>query len=156
MIGIVCFIPFSRPSTVKESAEGSLQLSSYPSRLHAKGLGSERKHTQCHQRGRERAEEEPDRADRVVEVRRQQRLAGRIGRVGDYRQAAQSFLKGYREYPKSRKAADSLLKLGLSLNRLGQKEQACAAFTQLGGQFPKAAEARKRAQTEAKRAGCAA
>ena len=75
---------------------------------------------------------------------------------GDYRQAAQSFLKGYREYPKSRKAADSLLKLGLSLNRLGQKEQACAAFTQLGGQFPKAAEARKRAQTEAKRAGCAA
>ncbi|MBL8906343.1 MAG: tol-pal system protein YbgF [Rhizobiales bacterium] len=75
---------------------------------------------------------------------------------GDYRQAAQSFLKGYREYPKSRKAADSLLKLGLSLNRLGQKEQACAAFTQLGSQFPKAAEARKRAQTEAKRAGCAA
>jgi tol-pal system protein YbgF len=73
---------------------------------------------------------------------------------GDYRQAAQSFLKGYREYPKGRKAADSLLKLGLSLNRLGQKEQACAAFTQLGGQFPKAAEARKRAQTEAKRAGC--
>ena len=65
---------------------------------------------------------------------------------GDYRQAAQSFLKGYREYPKSRKAADSLLKLGLSLNRLGQKEQACAAFTQLGGQFPKAAEARKRAR----------
>jgi len=73
---------------------------------------------------------------------------------GDYRQAAQSFLKGYREYPKGRKAADSLLKLGLSLNRLGQKEQACAAFGQLGGQFPKAAEARKRAQTEAKRAGC--
>ncbi len=73
---------------------------------------------------------------------------------GDYRQAAQTFLKGYREYPKSRKAADSLLKLGLSLNRLGQKEQACAAFSQLGGQFPKAAEARKRAQTEAKRAGC--
>jgi tol-pal system protein YbgF len=74
---------------------------------------------------------------------------------GDYRQAAQSFLKGYREFPKSRKAADSLLKLGLSLNRLGQKEQACAAFSQLGGQFPKAAEARKRAQSEAKRAGCA-
>jgi tol-pal system protein YbgF len=73
---------------------------------------------------------------------------------GDYRQAAQSFLKGYREFPKSRKAADSLLKLGLSLNRLGQKEQACAAFSQLGGQFPKAAEARKRAQSEAKRAGC--
>jgi tol-pal system protein YbgF len=73
---------------------------------------------------------------------------------GDYRQAAQSFLKGYKEFPKSRKAADSLLKLGLSLNRLGQKEQACAAFLQVGGQFPKAAETRKRAQSEAKRAGC--
>lgn len=74
---------------------------------------------------------------------------------GDYKQAAQAFLSGYRDFPKSRKAADSLLKLGLSLNRLGQKEQACAAFAQVGSQFPKAAEARKRAQTESKRGGCA-
>jgi tol-pal system protein YbgF len=73
---------------------------------------------------------------------------------GDYKQAAQAFLSGYRDFPKSRKAADSLLKLGLSLNRLGQKEQACAAYTQVSSQFPKAAEARKRAQSEIKRAGC--
>ena len=73
---------------------------------------------------------------------------------GDYKQAAQAFLTGYRDYPKSRKAADSLLKLGLSLNRLGQKEQACAAFSQVGSQFPKAAEARKRAQVESRRGGC--
>jgi tol-pal system protein YbgF len=73
---------------------------------------------------------------------------------GDYKQAAQAFLSGYRDFPKSRKAADSLLKLGLSLNRLGQKEQACAAYMQVGSQFPKAAEARKRAQSELKRAGC--
>jgi tol-pal system protein YbgF len=73
---------------------------------------------------------------------------------GDYKQAAQAFLSGYRDFPKSRKAADSLLKLGLSLNRLGQKEQACAAFSQVGSQFPKAAEARKRAQVEIKRGGC--
>jgi tol-pal system protein YbgF len=73
---------------------------------------------------------------------------------GDYKQAAQAFLSGYRDFPKSRKAADSLLKLGLSLNRLGQKEQACAAYMQVGSQFPKAAEARKRAQSEIKRAGC--
>jgi tol-pal system protein YbgF len=73
---------------------------------------------------------------------------------GDYKQAAQAFLSGYRDFPKSRKAADSLLKLGLSLNRLGQKEQACAAYTQVGSQFPKAVEARKRAQSEIKRAGC--
>jgi tol-pal system protein YbgF len=73
---------------------------------------------------------------------------------GDYKQAAQAFLSGYRDFPKSRKAADSLLKLGLSLNRLGQKEQACAAYMQVGSQFPKAVEARKRAQSELKRAGC--
>ena len=73
---------------------------------------------------------------------------------GDYKQAAQAFLSGYRDFPKSRKAADSLLKLGLSLNRLGQKEQACAAYMQVGSQFPKAAEAKKRAQSEIKRAGC--
>ena len=73
---------------------------------------------------------------------------------GDYKQAAQAFLSGYRDFPKSRKAPDSLLKLGLSLNRLGQKEQACAAYIQVGSQFPKAVEARKRAQSEIKRAGC--
>lgn len=73
---------------------------------------------------------------------------------GDYKQAAQAFLSGYRDFPKSRKAADSLLKLGLSLNRLGQKEQACAAYMQVGSQFPKSAEAKKRAQSELKRAGC--
>lgn len=73
---------------------------------------------------------------------------------GDYRSAAQAFLTGYKEFPKSRKAADSLLKLGLSLNRLGQKEQACASYAAVGEQFPKAAEARKRAQTEMGRAGC--
>ncbi|MFL5260473.1 MAG: tol-pal system protein YbgF [Hyphomicrobiales bacterium] len=73
---------------------------------------------------------------------------------GDYKGAAQAFLVAYRDFPKSRKAADSLLKLGLSLNRLGQKQQACAAYSQVDTQFPKATEARKRAQSEMKRAGC--
>jgi tol-pal system protein YbgF len=73
---------------------------------------------------------------------------------GDYKQAAQSFLSGYQDFPKSRKAPDSLLKLGLSLNRLGQKQQACAALLAVGEKFPKAAEARKRAGSEAQRAGC--
>ena len=72
----------------------------------------------------------------------------------DFKQAAQSFLKGYRQYPKSRRAADSLLKLGISLGRLGQKQQACAAYGAVTSEYPKAVEARKRAQSEAKRAGC--
>jgi tol-pal system protein YbgF len=73
---------------------------------------------------------------------------------GDYRQAAQNFLAGYKDYPKSRRAPDSLLKLGMSLNKLGQTQQACASFGALGGQFPNAVDAKKRAQAESKRAGC--
>jgi len=74
----------------------------------------------------------------------------------DFRQAAQAFLQGYKQYPKSRRAADSLLKLGISLNRMGQKQQACASYEAVSSEYPKAVEARKRAQAEAKRAGCAA
>ena len=73
---------------------------------------------------------------------------------GDFRQAAQNFLHGYKNYPKSRRAPDSLLKLGISLNKLGQTQQACAAFGALGGEFPNAIDAKKRAQAESKRAGC--
>jgi tol-pal system protein YbgF len=73
---------------------------------------------------------------------------------GDYRQAAQNFLSGYKDYPKSRRAPDSLLKLGMSLNKLGQTQQACASFGAIGGQFPNAVDAKKRAQAEFKRAGC--
>jgi tol-pal system protein YbgF len=72
----------------------------------------------------------------------------------NYSEAAQNYLTGYKQYPKSRRAADSLLKLGLSMNKLGQKEQGCAALGSVGSEFPKAVEANKRAQLEFKRAGC--
>ncbi len=72
----------------------------------------------------------------------------------EYSDAAQNYLTGYKQFPKSRRAADSLLKLGLSLNKLGQKEQGCAALGSVGSEFPKAVEANKRAQAEYKRAGC--
>ena len=73
----------------------------------------------------------------------------------DYKRAAANFLQGYKKYPGSRRAPDSLLKLGISLNRLGQSEQACAAYAAVSAEYPKAVDARKRAQAEAKRAGCA-
>ena len=73
----------------------------------------------------------------------------------DFKRAAANFLQGYKKYPKSRRAPDSLLKLGISLNRLGQDEQACAAFAAVSSEYPKAVDARKRAQAEGKRAGCA-
>jgi tol-pal system protein YbgF len=73
---------------------------------------------------------------------------------GEYKQAAQFFLTGFEEFPKSRKAADSLVKLGMSLNRLGQRDQACAAFAAVPDRFPKATEAKKRAAAEQKRGKC--
>jgi len=73
---------------------------------------------------------------------------------GDSKQAAQNFLQAYKTYPKSRRAPDSLLKLGMALNKMGQKDQACAALNSVGTEFPRAVEAKKRASAEYKRAGC--
>ena len=73
---------------------------------------------------------------------------------GNYQEAARNFLQGYKNYPKSRRAPDSLLKLGLSLRKLDQRDQACAALGSVATEFPRAVEAKKRAQAELKRAGC--
>ncbi|WP_159104359.1 tol-pal system protein YbgF [Sneathiella glossodoripedis] len=54
---------------------------------------------------------------------------------GDYNNAASSFLNGYQNYPDSSKAADNLLKLGMTLGRMDQIEEACATFVQLDRQF---------------------
>ena len=45
-----------------------------------------------------------------------------------YNDAATAFAFGYQKYPKSGKGADDLLKLGMSLGSLGQKQDACSAF----------------------------
>ena len=73
---------------------------------------------------------------------------------GNYQEAARNFLQGYKNYPKSRRAPDSLLKLGLSLKKLDQRDQACAALASVSNEFPRAVEAKKRADAEIKRAGC--
>ena len=68
---------------------------------------------------------------------------------GQYKAAASAFLKGYQSYGKGAKAPDSLLKLAMSLDRLGQKEAACASFAELGTRFPNAtANVKTRAQAE--------
>ncbi len=74
---------------------------------------------------------------------------------GQYKKAAQAFLTGYRDYGKSPKAPDSMLKLGMSLRQLGQKKHACETFSQIKGRFPKAsADVKRLAVREHKRAGC--
>lgn len=53
----------------------------------------------------------------------------------DYRKAAHEFLKGYKTYKTSAKAPDNLLKLGMSLQRLGQSEAACQTYAQLSDKY---------------------
>jgi len=74
---------------------------------------------------------------------------------GQYKDAADSFLKGYTVYAKSTKAPDSLLKLAMSLKRLGQKDAACQTFGELGVRFPQAPDhIKQRARSERRRSGC--
>jgi tol-pal system protein YbgF len=74
---------------------------------------------------------------------------------GQYRAAAGAFLKGYQTYAKNAKAPESLLKLAMSLQRLGQKDAACSSFSELSTKFPSApAHVKTTAQTERQRAGC--
>ncbi|HRD78872.1 MAG TPA: tol-pal system protein YbgF, partial [Hyphomicrobiaceae bacterium] len=74
---------------------------------------------------------------------------------GMYQQAARSFLKGYQTYKASPKAPDSLLKLAMSLDHLGQRGDACATYAELAQKFPQAPQnVKNRAQTERSRLGC--
>jgi tol-pal system protein YbgF len=74
---------------------------------------------------------------------------------GQYRAAASAFLKGYQTYGKSEKAPESLLKLAMSLQRLGQKDAACSSFNELNVKFPNApARVKSAAQSERQRVGC--
>jgi tol-pal system protein YbgF len=57
---------------------------------------------------------------------------------GQYKSAAGAFLTGYRTYQRSTKAPDSLLKLAMSLDRLGQRAAACSTLSELGAKFPNA------------------
>jgi len=69
--------------------------------------------------------------------------------------ATAAFLKGYQGYPKGAKAPDSLLKLGMSLTAMKKTAEACAAFNQLGKEFPNAPpHVKDAAGRERGKAGC--
>ncbi len=74
---------------------------------------------------------------------------------GNYKAAADAFLTGYKTFRKGQKAPDSLMKLAMSLSRLGEKDAACSAFAALENDFPKVqAQLRRKAEAERTRAGC--
>jgi tol-pal system protein YbgF len=72
-----------------------------------------------------------------------------------YQDAAFSFAEGFQTFPKNNKAPDSLLKLGMSLERLKKRKEACTAYSRLLSTFPKSAPRLKaRVQREQRRAKC--
>jgi tol-pal system protein YbgF len=73
----------------------------------------------------------------------------------NYDQAAKTFAEGYQKYPKSPKAPDTLLKLGMSLIQLNRKKDACEVLSALQHRYPNApANVKQAAQRERQRAGC--
>ena len=55
-----------------------------------------------------------------------------------YTDAASAYLEGYQKYPKSEKAPINLLKLGVSLVQIGEKDQGCLMITGVQKEYPKA------------------
>ena len=73
----------------------------------------------------------------------------------DYEAAARTFLEGYQASKQGRKAPDNLLKLGISLRRLGQDADACTTLRELvEGYRLAAANLLDRARTEISELGC--
>ena len=74
---------------------------------------------------------------------------------GQYKNAADAFLKGYKKYKSGDKAPDTLLKLGMALAELGQKDAACSTLDELKSKYPKAPEhIGDEAKAWRKKAGC--
>ena len=55
-----------------------------------------------------------------------------------YTDAASAYLEGYQKYPKVRKAPINLLKLGVSMVQIGEKDQGCKMINGVEKQYPKA------------------
>ncbi len=74
---------------------------------------------------------------------------------GQYEAAAVTFAEGFKKYKTSTKGPDNLLKLGMSMSRLGKEKEACTAFKSLSKEFPNASQTLKsRAQNEAEKLSC--
>lgn len=73
---------------------------------------------------------------------------------GRYQEAADAYLNVYERYQTSDKVPDSLLKLGMTLAAIGQKDAACATWGKLESDYPDMAsslkERMKREQAKAK------
>ena len=72
-----------------------------------------------------------------------------------YQDAATAYLDGYQKYPKSNKAPVNLLKLGVMLVQIGEKEQGCSMILGVKDQYPKANQSViQKAEYEKKKFNC--
>ena len=72
-----------------------------------------------------------------------------------YQDAATAYLDGYQKYPKSRKAPVNLLKLGVMLVQIGEKEQGCSMILGVKNQYPEANQSViQKAEYEKKKFNC--
>ena len=72
-----------------------------------------------------------------------------------YTDAATAYLEGYQKYPKGNKAPINLLKLGVSMVQIGEKEQGCKMIKGVEKQYPKANQSvLQKAKYESKKFEC--
>ena len=72
-----------------------------------------------------------------------------------YTDAASAYLEGYQKYPKGKKAPINLLKLGVSMVQIGEKDQGCKMINGVELQYPKANQSvLQKAKYESKKFDC--
>ena len=72
-----------------------------------------------------------------------------------YTDAATAYLEGYQKYPKGEKAPINLLKLGISMVQIGEKDQGCKMINGVEKQYPKAKQSViQKAKYESKKFEC--
>ena len=72
-----------------------------------------------------------------------------------YTDAASAYLEGYQKYPSSEKAPINLLKLGVSLVQIGEKDQGCLMIAGVKKQYPNAKQSvLQKAKYEQKKFEC--
>ena len=72
-----------------------------------------------------------------------------------YTDAASAYLEGYQKYPKSEKAPINLLKLGVSLVQIGEKDQGCLMIIGVKKEYPEAKQSTlQKASYEEKKFEC--
>lgn len=71
------------------------------------------------------------------------------GRQGNWSNAARAYLDSFSGDPNGTRSPDALYKLGVSLERLGQRDEACLTLNEVGVRFPTAPSARDAATARA-------